>query len=79
MPLNIRSEEVNQLADALAVRLKTSKTEAVRQALQNEVLRLDRKEPLLERIRPLQNEIQSYGTTGLAADKAFFDELSGDP
>jgi antitoxin VapB len=79
MPLNIRSEEVNQLADALATRLKTSKTEAVRQALQNEVLRLDRKQPLLERIRPLQNEIQSYGTTGLTADKAFFDELSGDP
>jgi antitoxin VapB len=78
MPLNIRSEAVNQLAGALAARLKTSKTEAVRQALQAELHRFDRKLPLLERIRPLQDDILSHGTTGLPADKAFYDDLSGE-
>ena len=78
MPLNIRSEAVNELADTLAARLKTSKTEAVRRALEAELRRTDRHVPLIERIRPLQDEILSYPRTGKEADKAFFDELSGD-
>ena len=78
MPLNIRSEDVNQLAGTLAARLKTSKTEAVRHALEAALRHTDRKVPLIERIRPLQEEILSYPPTGKEADKAFFDELSGD-
>lgn len=31
-----------------------------------------------ERIRGLQAEVARYPETGLKADKAFFDELSGD-
>ena len=53
MPLNIRSEAVNQLAEKLASRAGVSKTEAVRIALENELQR--RAEPLadfLEKIRP---------------------------
>ncbi len=76
MPLNIRSEEVNQLAGALADRLKISKTEAVRRALEAALRRTDRNAPLIERIRPLQEQILSYPRTGKEADKAFFDELS---
>jgi antitoxin VapB len=78
MPLNIRSEAVNELADALAARLKASKTEAVRRALEAELRRTDRNVPLIERIRPLQEEILSYPRTGNEADQAFFDELSGE-
>jgi hypothetical protein len=33
--------------------------------------------PLKERIRPLQERIAAYPSTGLEADKAFFDALSG--
>ena len=78
MPLNIRSEEVNQLADKLAARTKLNKTEAVKRALENELRRTDEKLPLKERIRHIQDRVASWPSTGLEADKAFFDELSGD-
>ena len=78
MPLNIRSEEVNELAEALAKRLKVSKTEAVKRALQKELRVTDRSVPLRERIRPIQERVAAWPSTGLEADKAFFDELSGD-
>jgi len=78
MPLNIRSEAVNQLAEKLAARARTNKTEAVRIALENELHRLDQAVPLRERLRPLQERVLSRSATGLEADKAFYDELSGD-
>ena len=79
MPLNIRSEVVNQLAERLAARKHTSKTDAVRTALENELRRLDEALPLRDRLRPLQDRVLSRPETGLEADKAFYDELSRDP
>jgi antitoxin VapB len=78
MPLNIRSEEVNTLAEKLAARKRLSKTAAVRLALENELRRMDEATPLWERLKPLREKIAAYPDTGLAADRAFFDELSGD-
>jgi len=78
MPLNIRSEAVNQLAEKLAARARMNKTDAVRIALENELRRLDQAMPLRERLRPLQDRVLSRPATGLEADKAFYDELSGD-
>jgi len=77
MPLNIRDETVNQLAEKLAARRRTNKTEAVKTALVNELRRLDEATPLRERLRPLQNRVLRRPATGLEADKAFYDELSG--
>lgn len=79
MPLNIRNEEVNRLADRLAARRRISKTDAVRLALENELRRLDEALPLRERLRPLQDRIMARPATGLEADKAFYDVLSGEP
>jgi len=79
MPLNIRSEAVNQLAERLAKRKHTSKTEAVRIALENELQRLDKAIPLRERLRALQDRVLLRPATGLDADKAFYDELNGNP
>ena len=76
MPLNIRSEDVNRLAERLAAKTQLTKTDAVRRALENELRRLDEKLPLRERLRPIQREIQSWPATGLEADKDFFDDLS---
>lgn len=76
MPLNIRSEEVNRLADKLASLARVSKTEAVRLALANELERRDRAVPLAERLRPLLDEIAAVPRTGLEADKAFYDGLN---
>jgi antitoxin VapB len=78
MPLNIRSEEVNQLAEKLAIRKKINKTEAVKLALENELRRLDEAIPLRERLRPLQRRILGRPATGLEADKAFHDDLNGE-
>ena len=77
MPLNIRSEAVNQLAERLAARKHTNRTEAVRPALENELQRLDQAMPLRERLRGLQERGLSRPATGLEADKSFYDELSG--
>jgi antitoxin VapB len=77
MPLNIRSEAVNQLAEKLAARKRMNKTDAVRMALENELQRLDEAIPLRERLRSLQERVLRRPATGLEADKAFYDELSG--
>ena len=77
MPLNIRSEEVNALAEQLAARKHINKTEAVKLALENELRRLDEAMPLLERLRPIRERIKARPATGLDADKAFYDQLSG--
>ncbi|HST74725.1 MAG TPA: type II toxin-antitoxin system VapB family antitoxin [Acetobacteraceae bacterium] len=78
MPLNIRSDEVNRLAETLANRVHVTKTEAVKLALENELRRLDEALPLRVRLRPLQQRVLSRPPTGHEADKEFFDELSGD-
>jgi len=79
MPLNIRNEAVNRLAEKLAARTHMNKTDAVRLALENERRRLDEAIPLRERVRPLRERILARPRTGQDADKAFYDELSGDP
>lgn len=76
MPLNIRSEEVNRLADRLAARTRLSKTEAVKRALESELRRIEEAVPLRDRLRPLQDRILARPATGLEADKAFYDDLS---
>jgi antitoxin VapB len=76
VPLNIRSEEVNQLAETLASRAGVSKTEAVRIALKNEIARRSRRVPLAERLKPLLDKMDAVPRTGLEADKAFYDSLN---
>jgi antitoxin VapB len=79
MPLNIRNQAVNELAVKLAAHLQISKTAAVRLALENELRRLDKAPTLRERLRPLQERVLRRPATGLEADKAFYDELGGEP
>jgi len=63
MPLNIRSEDVNRLAEKLAGRMRRTKTEAVKMALENELRRLDEAVPLRERLRPLQARVMARPAT----------------
>lgn len=78
MPLNIRNEAVNRLAARLAARARLTKSDAVKMALENELRRLDEALPLRDRLRPLQGRILARPATGRDADKAFYDELSGE-
>jgi len=75
--LNIRNDDVNRLAETLARRIRVSKTEAVKTALENELRRLDEAVPLRERLRPLQKRVNARPATGPEADKAFYDDING--
>lgn len=78
MPLSIRDELTDRLVRTLARRKGLGLTEAVRLAVENELRREEEAVPLRERLRPLQDRIAARPATGLEADKAFYDELSGD-
>jgi antitoxin VapB len=66
-------------AAGVATRVRLNKTEAVKQALEHELQRLDAQMPLRERLKPLQDRVLARPPTGQDADKAFYDELSGEP
>jgi antitoxin VapB len=50
----------------------------VRIALENELTRIEGAQSLAKRIQPILDRIAQRQRTGLDADKAFYDELSGD-
>jgi antitoxin VapB len=76
--LQIRNERVVALAAKLAAIRRTSKTEAVLRALENELARIESAKTLAERLRPIQERIAGRPATGLEADKAFYDDLNGE-
>ncbi len=78
MTLSIRDAATDKLVRALANRKGVGLTEAVRLAVLNELDRLDDEQPLRERIAAIRRAIVARGRTGERADKAFFDDLSGD-
>jgi len=77
MPLNIRDEDANRLAEQLAARMHSTKTAAVKHALRAELERIEQRVPLRQRLQSLQDRVMSRAPTGLEADKAFYDALSG--
>jgi antitoxin VapB len=76
--LQIRNRRVVELAAKLAAVRHSTKTDAVLSALENELARIEGEKSLAERIKPLQERVAKWPSTGLKADKAFFDELSGE-
>jgi antitoxin VapB len=78
MPVYIRDEATNRLVRKLAQRKRIGLTEAVKLAVQNELRREEEAVPLRDRIAAIRRTIVRRSRTGKKADKAFFDELSGD-
>jgi antitoxin VapB len=79
MAFHVRDPETDALVRRLARQKGVGITEAVKLAVGAELRReAAPKPPLRERIRAIQDEVQSWPYTGLKADKTFFDELSGD-
>jgi len=78
MTVSIRDTETDRLVRSLALKKGVSLTEAVRLAVGNELTRMEQEIPLRERIAAISREVLSYPRTGKLADKAFFDDLSGD-
>ncbi len=82
--LYIKDSETAALAAELAAELGTTKTEAVRDTLRRRIAEIasakaPRKEDLLARLDAWRSEHPLPLPTGLKADKAFFDELWGEP
>ena len=75
MPLYIKDNVTADLVAQLARIRGISKQDAVRLAVQAE---LDRIVPLRERFAALRAAYPLPAPTGFKADKAFFDDLSGD-
>jgi len=84
MAFHIRDPETDRIVRDLASKTGASLTDAVRQAAAEKLARVERnleradKRPLREQIRDIQERVAARGKTGLKADKAFFDWLSGD-
>lgn len=74
MSLYIKDNETAELAD----RLKTTKQDAVKSAVKAELNRLTNGLPFDERLKAFYEQFPIPAPTGLKADKAFFDEISGE-
>jgi antitoxin VapB len=78
MAFHVRDPETDGLVRKLAARKGVGITEAIREAVRNELGREEQKRSLWERTADIRAEIKSWPSTGLKADKAFFDSLSGE-
>lgn len=77
MAFHVRDRETDSLVRMLARRRNIGLTEAVRLAVRHELQREDEAVPLQARIASLRAEVMKRPATGLDADKAFYDDLSG--
>jgi antitoxin VapB len=84
MAFHIRDPETDRIVRDLASKTGATLTDAVREAAAEKLARVERglervdKRPLREQVREIQERVAARGKTGLKADKAFFDSLSGD-
>ncbi|MFN7237313.1 MAG: type II toxin-antitoxin system VapB family antitoxin [Brevundimonas sp.] len=79
MAFHIRDEKTDALARELSRRTGKGLTESGRLALEGELLRRDREVARRRAVvEAFLREMDALPKTGEVADKAFFDELSGD-
>jgi antitoxin VapB len=79
MAFHIRDEATDSAVRRLAKLKKMSLTATVREAVEHEYERACRQVPFQEHVRAIQERFRGLGgPTGLTADKAFYDELSGE-
>lgn len=76
MALHIRDERTDALVRELASRRGIGLTEAIREAVENELSREKQKLSLRDRLQPLLDRIDAMPKTGFVADKAFYDSLN---
>jgi antitoxin VapB len=78
VPLYIKDETTSELVAELAKRRGLTKQAVVRAAVEAELRRDSEAVPLRERFAALRAARKLPPETGKKADKAFFDDLSGD-
>ena len=79
MAFHVKDKVTDQAVRRLAQLKRKTLTETIREAVEYEYQRERNRVPLIERLRPIQEQFAAVSRPGgLAADKAFFDALSGD-
>jgi antitoxin VapB len=78
LALYIKDDATVRLVERLATERGLTKTDAVRIAVQAELSRAREEKPLRDRMAEWRKANPMPPPTGLKADKAFFDDLSGD-
>ena len=77
MAFHVRDPRTDRVVRALAARKGVTLSEAILLACEGELERLG-EDRIRARMEPIWERLRRYPRTGLNADKAFFDELSGD-
>jgi antitoxin VapB len=77
MTFYVRDPATDNAVRRLAKLKGKTLTETIREAVENELQREKRVSSLRERIKPIQDRLAAFAPTGLEADKAFYDALSG--
>jgi antitoxin VapB len=78
MSFYVKDRATDEAVRRLAKLKGKTLTATIREAVENESERFRQERPLRERVKHIQERIAARPGTGLEADKAFFDELSGD-
>lgn len=77
MPFYVKDPATDKAVRRLAKFRGKTLTETIREAVESE-LRRERREMLPERLDAIAQRLSKFPKTGLEADKAFYDDLSGD-
>lgn len=79
MAFHVRDAATDLAVRRLAKLKGKTLTDTIRDAVENEYARARSEISLIERLKPIQEELKALSKPGgLPADKAFFDELSGE-
>ena len=79
MAFHVKDEATDKAVRRLAKLKRKTLTATIREAVEHEYERVRSEIPLIDRLKPIQDELRSLSKPGgLPADKAFYDELSGD-
>jgi antitoxin VapB len=79
MAFHVRDEETDAAVRKLAARKKKSLTATIREACEHEYEREYGSDDFMAAVRAAQDAFKKLGNpTGLKADKAFYDKLSGE-
>ena len=78
MAIHVRDPETDALVRELARRRRLGITDAIREAVRNELSREDEKLSLWERTADIRAELNANADPDFTPDKAFFDWLSGE-
>ncbi|UXN76115.1 type II toxin-antitoxin system VapB family antitoxin (plasmid) [Devosia sp. A8/3-2] len=78
MSFSVKDEATDAAVRRLAGLKNKTLTDTIREAVEQEYQRSRAAVPLVERLKPLAERYRAFPQSRLQADKAFFDELSGD-